>query len=356
MRIAQVAPLIESVPPGGYGGTERIVAYLVEALVDTGNEVTLFASADSSTRARLVPCARRALRLDDECVDTVAHHVRMMDMVREMQDQFDVIHWHIDYLSYPLQRLLRTPGLTTLHGRLDLPDLAPLYEAYCDIPVVSISSSQREPVPWAGFIATVYHGIPTSTYTPREHPGDYLAFVGRICAEKGIARAIEISQRTGIPLKIAAKVDKVDRDYFEAEIRHLIQPPLIEFVGEIDDAGKDQFLGNALALLFQIDWPEPFGLAMIEAMACGTPVIARPRGSVREVVEEGVTGFIAESVEEAVAAVHAAIGFDRLRCRARFEQRFSATRMAGDYLHLYQRLVGRQRPAAAGEVSLHPGG
>lgn len=342
MRIAQVSPLYESVPPKYYGGTERVVSYLTEELVRQGHDVTLFASGDSLTKAHLVAPCRRSLRLDKHCIDQLAHHILMLEMVFKEPDRFDIIHFHIDYLHFPISRRYRTPHLTTLHGRLDIPDLVPLYQEFREVPVVSISNAQREPLYWLNWQGTVYHGLPEDLYTFREEPGKYLAFLGRISPEKRVDRAIEIAKRIGMPIKIAAKVDNVDKDYFEDVVEPLLRNPLVEYVGEIGEGEKDEFLGNAYALLFPIDWPEPFGLVMIEAMACGTPVIAYHRGSVPEVMEEGVTGFIVQGLEEAIEAVRRVSTLSRKRCREVFEKRFSASRMARDYLTIYQRLLERR--------------
>ncbi|RUL87769.1 glycosyltransferase family 4 protein [Tautonia sociabilis] len=339
MRIAQVAPLYERVPPQSYGGTERVVSYLTEELVRQGHDVTLFASGDSLTAARLVPCCDRALRLGGRCVDPIARHVYQIERVLSLADEFDVIHWHTDYLHFPLSRRLGVPHVTTLHGRLDLPDLPDLYAEFDDMPVVSISDAQRSPLPLARWAGTVYHGLPESLYELREADGGYLAFLGRISPEKRPDRAIEIARRVGLPLKIAAKVDKADREYYETTIRPLMDHPLVEFIGEIGDADKQDFLGNALALLFPIDWPEPFGMVMIEAMACGTPVVAFRCGSVPEVIDDGVTGFIVDDLAGACRAVEHAGRIDRRRVRSVFEQRFSARRMALDYVAIYERLV-----------------
>lgn len=347
VRIAQVAPLYESVPPKYYGGTERVVSYLTEELVEQGHDVTLFASGDSVTAARLVAACRRSLRLDKSCIDQMAHHVVEIESVFRNASQFDIIHSHLDYLPFPLARRERTPVLTTVHGRLDLPDLVPLYREFSEMPVVSISDAQREPLPWLNWQGTVYHGLPVNRYTFREEPGDYLAFLGRICPEKRVDTAIEIAKCTGMNLRIAAKVDRVDREYFSEVIRPLLDHPLVEYVGEIGEGEKDEFLGNAYALLFPIDWPEPFGLVMIEAMACGTPIIARCRGSVPEIMEEGVTGFICDSVEEAVRAVEEVAHLIRKRCRHAFEKRFTVTEMAQGYLAIYERLMGRPVKVAA---------
>lgn len=342
LRIAQVAPLYESVPPKYYGGTERVVSYLTEELVRQGHDVTLYASGDSVTKAHLVAPCRRSLRLDKHCMDQLAHHVLMLEMVFKDPDRFDIIHFHIDYMHFPISRRHRTPHLTTLHGRLDIPDLVPLYQEFREVPVVSISNSQREPLPWLNWQGTVYHGLPEDLYTFREEPGRYLAFLGRISPEKRVDRAIEIARRIGMPIKIAAKVDNVDKDYFEDVVEPLLRNPLVEYVGEIGEGEKDEFLGNAYALLFPIDWPEPFGLVMIEAMACGTPVIAYRRGSVPEVLEEGVTGFIVQGLEDAIEAVRRVPTLSRRRCREVFEERFSASRMVRDYLTIYKRLLERR--------------
>ncbi|BAU47372.1 glycosyl transferase [Sulfurifustis variabilis] len=336
MRIAQVAPLYESVPPKTYGGTERVVSYLVEELVRQGHEVTLYASGDSTTSARLEPIVPRALRLEPSCIDPLAHHVRMMEKVMQRAAEFDVVHFHCDYLHFPLVRLLDVPHVTTLHGRLDIPDLAPLYREFSDMPVVSIGHHQRAPLPFANWVATVHHGIPDHLYRVHPKPGKYLAFLGRISPEKRVDRAIEIAARAGMELRIAAKVDRVDREYFESRIRPLLQERFVRFVGEIGESEKERFLGEAYALLFPIDWPEPFGLVTIEAIACGTPVIAWRRGSVPEILRDGETGYIVDSLEQAVAAVERVSRIDRNRCRRVFEERFSARRMARDYLAVYQ--------------------
>lgn len=349
MRIAQVSPLYESVPPKLYGGTERVVSYLTEELVRQGHEVTLFASGDSVTQARLVaPCAC-SLRLDPGCVDQTAHHILMLEQVCQQADEFDIIHFHVDYLHFPLSRRYGLANVTTLHGRLNIPDLVPLYQEFSDMPIVSISNSQRQPLSWVNWQGTVYHGLPLDLYTFHQTPGQYLAFVGRISPEKRVDRAIEIAKRSGIPLKIAAKVDRVDRDYFDEQIKPLLDHPLVEYIGEIGDAEKDEFLGNAYALLFPIDWPEPFGLVMIEAMACGTPVIAYRNGAVPEVLDDGISGFIVDNLDDAVRAVQRVDTLDRQRCRQIFEQRFSASRMAQDYVAIYQQILdARQLPQRDG--------
>jgi glycosyltransferase involved in cell wall biosynthesis len=347
MKIAQVAPLYESVPPQYYGGTERVVSYLTEALVQQGHEVALFASGDSVTQARLVAACARSLRLDDQCIDQLAHHIVLLDQVFQLAHTFDILHFHIDYLHFPLSVRQSTPHVTTLHGRLDLPDLVPLYHTFPNMPVVSISNSQREPLPWLQWQGTVYHGLPTNLYAFHETPGTYLAFLGRIAPEKGADQAIAIARQVGMPLKIAAKVDRVDREYFQAVIRPLLDTTLVEYVGEIGDDDKGAFLGGAYALLFPIDWPEPFGLVMIEAMACGTPVIAYPQGAVPEVLENGVTGWIVEAFAAAVQAVAQVSTLSRARCRQVFEERFSAYRMAQDYVRIYQQRLTEKRARIA---------
>jgi glycosyltransferase involved in cell wall biosynthesis len=342
MRIAQVAPLYESVPPKLYGGTERVVSWLTEELVRLGHDVTLFASGDSLTSARLVPACKKALRLDPNCVDQLAHHVIMLDEVFGEIENFDIVHFHVDYLHFPFSRRQRTAHVTTLHGRLDLPELDPLYRHFKDVPVISISDAQREPLPWANWQRTIHHGLPRDSFSLGGGRGGYLAFLGRTSPEKGLDQAIEIAKRAEMPLKIAAKIDRVDVEYFEAIIKPLLDHPLIEFIGEIGYPEKEVFLGNAAALLFPINWREPFGLVMIEAMACGTPVIAYPRGSVPEVVEESITGFVVPNLEGAVKAVKRIEEIDRKKCRQYFEQHFDAERMAKDYLTIYQRVVLRK--------------
>jgi glycosyltransferase involved in cell wall biosynthesis len=344
MKIAQIAPLIESVPPRLYGGTERIVAYLTDELVRQGHDVTLFASGDSITSAKLVSCAPTALRLDPKIKDPIPYYMLMLDRVRESAEDFDVLHFHIDQFHFPLFRPIAERTLTTTHGRQDLPDLVPLYVGFSDMPLVSISNAQRRPVAKANFVETVYHGLPLDLHRPIFQPrGGYLAFLGRISPEKRPDRAIEIARALGIPLKIAAKVDKADKVYFEERIAPLLDGPGVEFIGEINDAAKSEFLGEALALLFPVDWPEPFGLSMIEAMACGTPVLAFRCGSVPEIVDEGVTGMIVDSMQVAVAALPRVIALDRRAVRRRFEERFSATRMAKDYVSVYRSLRERAR-------------
>jgi|SRR5438105_1912188 glycosyltransferase involved in cell wall biosynthesis len=342
MRIAQVAPLFESVPPKLYGGTERVVSYLTEELVRRGHEVTLFASGDSVTGAQLVPMCPESLRLDPNCKDQLAHHILMLEHVFAEKENFDIIHFHIDYLHFPLSRYHGIVNVTTLHGRLDMPDLLPLYRVFSDMAVISISDSQREPLPFINWQGTVYHGLPENQFRFHKKGGDYLAFLGRVSPEKGLDQAIEIAKRAGMKLKVAAKVDKADAEYFETVIRPTMDNPLIEFVGEIGYPDKCEFLGNAAALIFPINWPEPFGLVMIEAMACGTPVIAYPFGSVPEVLDQGVTGFLVSDAEEAAGAVARIADINRAGCRRVFEERFSTRRMTHDYLAIYQRLIGEE--------------
>jgi glycosyltransferase involved in cell wall biosynthesis len=353
MRIAQIAPLVESVPPRLYGGTERIVSHLTEELVRQGHDVTLFASGDSVTSAELAACSVTALRLDPSVQDPIPHYMLMLDQVNERADEFDILHFHIDLFQFPLFRARANRTLTTLHGRQDLPDLRGFYFGFRDMPLVSISHSQREPLPHANFVATVYHGIPSELLVPEFAPrGGYLAFLGRISPEKRPDRAIRIARRYGIPLKIAAKVDKVDRDYFKREIEPLLDGPDVEFIGEIGERDKQEFLGQAAALLFPVNWPEPFGLVMIEAMACGTPVLAFRCGSVPEVIDDGVTGRIVESEDEAVAALGQVLALDRRAVRRRFDDRFTASRMAKDYVKLYRTLIKRRTGLVETGVSL----
>jgi glycosyltransferase involved in cell wall biosynthesis len=344
MKIAQVSPLMEAVPPKLYGGTERIVSYIADELAALGHDVTLFASGDSTTKARLEAAWPRALRLDETMRDYLAPHIIMLQMVAERAAEFDIIHSHMDYLAFPIFRHTGVPFVTTLHGRLDLPELGPLYNAFGDVPVVSISDAQREPLPHANFIATVHHGIPSRLLTPGSGAGGYLAFIGRISPEKAPDAAIRIAAASGMKLKIAAKVDAVDREYFTTRIAPLLKEPDVEYIGEISDAEKSAFLGNAAGLIFPIAWREPFGLAMIEAMACGTPVIALRRGSVPEVIDDGVTGFIVDDEAQAAAAAQRLHELDRLRVRHVFEVRFSVRRMTEDYLSIYRRLIARKQP------------
>lgn len=336
MRIAQVSPLHESVPPKLYGGTERVVSYLTEELVRQGHDVTLFASGDSQTSATLIPCWDEALRLSDSCADPNLPHVVMMEHVFARADQFDIIHFHTEYLQYPLARRHRVASVTTIHGRLDLPCFLPLYREYFDMPLVSISNAQRQPIHWANWIGTVYHGLPRDLYSYRPMAQPYLVFAGRIAPEKRPDWAIEIAQRAGMELRIAAKVSEKDREYFNEVVKPLLRLPGVEFIGEVNEAQKQELLGNALAMLFPIDWPEPFGLVMIEAMACGTPTIAFPNGSVPEVIDHRASGLIVNSIEEAVRAVHHAAELDRRWCRQRFEARFTVERMAREYVEIYQ--------------------
>ncbi len=338
MKIAQVAPLYESVPPKLYGGTERVVHYLTEELIRQGHDVTLFASGDSVTHAKLVASIPEALRLRKKESDPIAAHLVMLQNVIERVNEFDVIHFHIDYLHFPFSQLLSTCHLTTLHGNLEFPELQSVYHTFSKQPVVSISNSQRKPLPQANWVGTVYHGLPVDLLSLGEGKGNYLAFLGRISPEKGLEKAIEWAKASKIKLKIAAKVDEADKKYFETEIRHLLNDPLIEFVGEINEKEKKNFLGNAEALLFPVDWNEPFGMVMIEAMACGTPVIAIERGSVPEVIDNGKTGFIVKSTSEAIEAIHDLSNFSRAEVRRVFENRFTAERMTKGYVKLYMQL------------------
>jgi glycosyltransferase involved in cell wall biosynthesis len=353
MKIAQIAPLMESVPPRLYGGTERIVSYLTDELVRLGHEVTLFASADSISAAELVGCAAMALRLDRNIRDPIPYYMLMLDRVRQLAEEFDILHFHIDQFHFPLFRQMADRTVTTLHGRQDSPDLKPLYLGFSEMPLVSISNAQRRPIANANFVATVQHGIPANLHTPVYNPrGGYVAFLGRISPEKRPDRAIRIARTLGIPLKIAAKVDAVDEAYFREEIAPLLADPAIEFIGEIDERSKTEFLGEALALLFPIDWPEPFGLVMIEAMACGTPVLAFRHGSVTEVIDPGVTGAIVDTMDEAVRMLPRVIALDRHAVRRRFEQRFSSVRMATDYVALYRSLL--ERPSVPERATIVP--
>lgn len=351
MRIAQVSPLYESVPPAGYGGTERVVSYLTEELVSLGHKVTLFASGDSITKAKLISICSASLRTDSRCFDPLAYHMLMLEHVAKISAEFDIIHFHTDYLHFSLAKRIGKPFVTTLHGRLDLPDLVPLYNEFNDIPLVSISNAQRIPLSWADWQATVYHGLPPTLYRLNERPRDFLVFIGRVSPEKRIVDAIEIAKRADIPLKIAAKVDKADKEYYEEIVKPLLDHPLIEFVGEVGEHEKQELLGNAYAFLFPVDWPEPFGLAMIEAMACGTPVIARRRGSIPEIVEEGVTGFIFDDVPRAVEAVKAAGTLSRLKIRKEFKRRFSAQRMALDYSSVYENLLKKVQTSGSRRIA-----
>jgi glycosyltransferase involved in cell wall biosynthesis len=349
MKIAQIAPLAECCPPRLYGGTERIVSHLTEELVRQGHDVTLFASGDSRTSATLVPCSEMALRLNPAIRDPIPYHIVMLDEVCRRADTFDVLHFHIDLLHFPLIGHFTKPTLTTLHGRLDLPDLVPFYAAFSHIPLVSISDDQRRPMPPVNWAGTVYHGLPGDHLAFTRNPkGDYLAFLGRISPEKRPDRAIAIAAKTGLPLKIAAKVDKVDQAYWDEVIAPMVAAhPNVTFIGEIGDDQKAEFLGNARALLFPIDWPEPFGLVMIEAMACGTPVIAFRCGSVPEIVDDGVSGFIVDTVDQAAEAARRIDQLDRTRIRASFMERFTVERMARDYVEIYRRLAGLRDEATS---------
>jgi glycosyltransferase involved in cell wall biosynthesis len=354
MKIAQIAPLIESVPPALYGGTERVVSYLTEELVRQGHDVTLFASGDSLTSAELAACSNAALRLSSAVQDPIPYYMIMLDKVRERADEFDILHFHIDQFHFPLFHAVPERTLTTLHGRQDLPDLQVLYRGFREMPLVSISDAQRRPIPNARFVATIYHGIPLGLHAPNYRPrGGYLAFLGRICPEKRLDHALAIARAHGLPLKIAAKVDKVDQAYFQEVIAPHLGQQDVEFIGEINEQEKSEFLGQALAVLFPVDWPEPFGLVMIEAMACGTPVLAFRCGSVPEVIDGGVTGSIVESREEGIKRLPAVLSLDRRAVRRRFEERFSAERMAKDYLNAYRSLLA-SIPGAAKDNRIAP--
>jgi glycosyltransferase involved in cell wall biosynthesis len=348
MRIAQIAPLHEAVPPKLYGGTERVVSFLTEELVALGHHVTLFASGDSVTSADLVPVWPHALRLDQGIRDTVAPHMLLMETIRERACEFDILHFHVDYWPFSLFSRQRTPFLTTMHGRLDLLELQTVFDTFPTVPLVSISNAQRQPLPQARFIGTVLHGLPPGLLTPQPVKPSYLAFLGRISPEKGPDRAIRIARACGIPLKIAAKVDRADQPYFDSVIRPMLQGGGVEMVGEIGDAQKSEFLSNAIALLMPIDWPEPFGLVMIEAMACGTPVIAINHGSVPEIIEDGVSGYIVDSEQAAVVAVGGLGLLSRARVRQEFDARFTARRMALDYVAMYRSLAGEDRSVLRG--------
>jgi glycosyltransferase involved in cell wall biosynthesis len=350
MRIAQVAPLWESVPPKLYGGTERIVSYVTEELVRMGHEVTLFASGDSETAARLEAVCPQALRLNSGIFNRDAPLIMLQERSLGAAGDFDVIHSHLDFLGFPLGRRNTVPVLTTLHGRLDLPELEPVFREFAEMPLVSISDAQRRPIPWANWQATIHHGLPHRHYTFHPQSEGYLAFLGRISPEKRPDHAIELAKRTGLPLRIAAKVDPADEDYYRSKIKPLLDHPLIEFIGEISDAEKDEFIGNAAALVCPYDWPEPFGLVLIEALACGTPVLAYRRGSIPEIIDEGITGFICESLFEMAEAVGQIPIIDRHRCRAAFDERFTADRMARDYVTLYERIIEEGAAHAAPNI------
>jgi len=341
MHIAQIAPLTEAIPPKLYGGTERVVHWLTEELVALGHDVTLFASGDSRTSAKLQAPWPRALRLDGSVRDPNALHMLMLERVRQQAHDFDFLHFHLDYYPFSLFSRQPVPFVTTLHGRLDLPEHQPLFDTFPSAPVISISDAQRRPLPQAGWVRTVYHGLPAQLLSPLPVKPHYFAFLGRIAPEKGVDRAISIARQCEVPLRIAAKVDKVDREYFDERIRPLLDGSNIEYIGEITDAEKSAFLSAAIALLDPIDWPEPFGLVMIEAMACGTPVIAFNRGSVPEVVDHGVTGFIVEDEQGAIGAVDRLPQLSRQKIRQQFEKRFTARRMAQEYLATYRSLSDR---------------
>jgi glycosyltransferase involved in cell wall biosynthesis len=347
LRVAQIAPLHESVPPKLYGGTERVVAYIAEELARRGHDVTLFASGDSTAKVPLRAGFPEALRLKGLDYMGAAYHLRMLSEIYDHAERFDVIHSHVDFLAFPFSRLVSVPTVSTMHGRLDLDAFVPLYRSYTDLPLVSISNEQRRPIPFMNWVGTVYHGLPRNLLRFNPGPGSYLAFLGRISPEKRPDLAIEVARRAGVPLKIAAKVDRVDRDYFDAVVKPLLSTPGVEFLGEINDSEKEDFLGGALALLFTVDWPEPFGLAMIEAMACGTPVIARPCGSVPEVLRPGVTGLIASGIDDLVRAAAQIGKLSRQDCREVFEQRFTSEVMAANYERVYYRLIDERRNAAA---------
>lgn len=346
MRIAQVAPLIERVPPIYYGGTERVVSWLTEELVRLGHDVTLFASGDSETSAELVPCSERALRLDPNVRDVLPHNVLLLEKIRQRVDEFDLIHFHIDFTYFPMLRHIANRTLSTLHGRLDIPDLVPLYQEFSEMPLVSISNNQRLPMPPVNWQATIYHGQPIDDLPFEENPSlDYVAFLGRVSPEKRPDRAIEIAVKAGQPLRMASKIDKVDQEYFDESIKPMIDANrnLVDFTGEFEIDKKRTFVGNAKAMLFPIDWPEPFGLVMIESMSCGTPVIGFRCGSVPEVIDDGVTGFIVDTVDEAVEALQRVDQLDRRKIRERFVERFSDKRMAADYVTVYERMLANHR-------------
>jgi glycosyltransferase involved in cell wall biosynthesis len=342
MKIAQVAPLYESVPPKLYGGTERVVHYLTQELVRQGHQVTLFASGDSQTNADLVWHIEEALRLNPHTVDPIANHIVQLQQVFERIDEFDIVHFHTDYIHFPFTENISVPHATTLHGRLDLPDLQYVYNKFPRQPVISVSDNQRKPLPQANFVGTVHHGLPANLHKPGKADGNYLAFLGRISPEKGLPRAIEIAKAAEMKLKIAAKIDKADMEYYEREIKPLLDNPLIEFIGEINEQQKCDFLGSARAFLFTIDWSEPFGMVIIEAMACGTPVIAHGMGSVPEIIQNGENGFITDNVKEAVSIIKNLDSFDRKKVRKIFDERFTAERMAKDYVRIYENLIRKK--------------
>jgi glycosyltransferase involved in cell wall biosynthesis len=346
MKIAQVAPLHESVPPRLYGGTERVISYLTEELVRQGHEVTLYASGDSETAAKLFPGCRAALRLQGTSTQiALAQHLHLLEQVAQQASQFDILHFHLDYLPFSLIRREEMRAVTTLHGRQDIPEVFPIFKEFKDMRLISISDAQRAWMPWANWIATVHHGLPEDLYVPNFEQGSYFAFLGRISPEKRVDRAVEIAKASDTLLRVAAKIDCADKAYFE-QIRKVLSDPHVEFLEEIGDDSKSEFLSKASALLFPIDWPEPFGLVMIEALACGTPVVAFRGGSVEEIIEDGVTGFIVESVEEAVEKLRRLPSIDRRKCRAVFEQRFSARRMCEDYVRVYERVKEEDKEAS----------
>lgn len=339
MKIAQVSPLFESVPPKAYGGTERVISYLTEELVRQGHEVTLFATGDSVTRARLVPAVSESIRQHMMQQTGIAYHTIQMDLVRELAHTFDIIHFHTDFLHFPLAKALRTPHITTLHGRLDMQALAPLYKHFDRVPLVSVSNHQRTPLPWVNWCDTVYHGLPSDLYSFHASAGGYFAFIGRMSQEKRVDRAIDIARQCGIPLYIGAKIDEADQAYFNEYVKPLLRHPLVKYLGEVSEREKRELLEHASALLFPIDWPEPFGLVMIEALSCGTPVIAYRHGSVPEIMDDGVTGFVVTSQEDAVRAACNIGAIDRRGCRTAFERRFTVAHMAENYLRVYQRVL-----------------
>jgi glycosyltransferase involved in cell wall biosynthesis len=338
MKIAQIAPLYEAVPPKLYGGTERVVHFLTEELVRLDHDVTLFASGDSKTSAKLSAIVPEALRLK-KCEDSLAPHILQIEEVMDRANEFDIIHFHTDYLNFPFTKNLGVPHVTTLHGKLSIPELQPLYNKYRHQPVISISNSQRKPLPQANWVANVYHGLPCNLFRAGKGKGEYLAFLGRVSSEKGLENAIAIAIAVGIPLKVAAKIDKADMEYYEENIRELFEHPLVEYVGEVNEKKKEKFLGNAMALLFPINWEEPFGMVLIEAMACGTPVIAFNRGSVPEIIEDGQNGFVVSTKKQAIKALDQLHKIDRKVVRHLFEEKFSSARMANDYVKIYEKLA-----------------
>jgi glycosyltransferase involved in cell wall biosynthesis len=343
MKIAQISPLHESVPPKMYGGTERIVSYLTEELVERGHQVTLFASADSITKAELISPGCKALRLIKNCVDPLSYHFLMLEMIQKEMQRFDIIHYHLDYIHYSYSRKNKTPHVTTLHGRLDIPELIPLFNEFKEMPVISISNSQKQPFSEINWKATIHHGLPENKYTFNSKPEDYFAFIGRFAPEKRPEIAIELCQKTNTKLKLAAKVDRADEEYYKAIVEPLLKQPNVNYIGEINDGEKNNFLGNAIALIFPINWPEPFGLVMIEAMACGTPVIAWNHGSVSEVIEHGVNGFIVNTMDEAIEAIKNIHKIDRKKVRENFEKRFTVKKMTDEYLNAYKEIISSNK-------------